>query len=88
MALNLPFNAASISGFGGSDAAVGGFVATRAWNQLTSVRVSGTGVISTTQALNFVAAFQASTWSFDQPFDWSDAGSGSKLQLLAVYEAA
>lgn len=87
MALNLPFNAASISGFGGSDAAVGGFVATRAWNQLTSVRVSGTGVISTTQALNFVAAFQSSTWSFDQPFDWSDAGSGSKLQLLAVYEA-
>lgn len=87
MSVNLPFNAASISGFGGSDASVGGFVAARAFNNATSARVSGTGVLSSTQAVNFVAAFQSSTWSFDQPFDWSDAGAGSKLQLLGVYEA-
>src|SRR3546814_7684243 len=57
-------------------AAVGGFCAARAFQQSTAQRVSGTGVISTTQCLNFVAAFSSSAWTFDQPFDWSDGGAG------------
>ena len=86
LAITLPFTAASVSGFGGSDASVGGFCAARAFDNSTSNRVSGTGVLSTTECLNFVAAFSSSVWNFANPFDWSTAGAGSKFQAVIVYE--
>lgn len=88
LGINLPFNCANITGFSGNDAAVGGFIAVRAFNNSTSARVSGTGVVATTEALNFVAAFTSAVWNFANPFDWSDAGSGSKLQGLGAYLTA
>lgn len=84
---NLPFTAANISGFTGSDASVGGFCAARAFANNSSVRWSGTGIASASTMTNFVSAGASAVWTFTQPFDWSDAGAGSKFQAVGIYEA-
>lgn len=83
--LSLPFTAANISAFTGSDASTGGFAACRAFDPGGgNVRQSGTGVTSTNTCTNFATAGVNATWDANTPWDWN---AEDKFQCVIVYEA-
>lgn len=83
--LSLPFTAANISGFTGSDASTGGFAACRAFDPGGgNVRQSGTGVTAGSTCTNFATAGVNATWDANTPWDWN---ADDKFQNVIVYEA-